>query len=273
MSDKELLVRVGNVTKEYGKKDHLFKALDGVNLVINEGESVAIIGKSGSGKSTLMHVVSGLDHATSGQVVIDGNELTELKGGKLDAFRAGMIGFVFQSFFVQANETCADNVSLPLEIAGIRGAERKKRITQALEQVGLGEKANQKAKNLSGGQKQRLAVARAIVARPRILFADEPTGNLDSATGEQIEKLLFAINKSGTTLIVVTHDDELAARCDRQVRLRDGRIESDSGTRRRAKPAPKVKPGAASAPPRRTSAPPRRATTAKKPTSAKGLIQ
>lgn len=215
---------MNNITKEYGKRDHVFKALDGVSLDINQGESVAIVGKSGSGKSTLMHIISGLDRATNGEVIIDDQKLAELRGSKLDAFRAGTIGFVFQSFFVQANETCADNVSLPLEVLEIGGAERKRRVAKVLDQVGLAEKIDEKAKNLSGGQKQRLAVARAIVGQPKILFADEPTGNLDSSTGEQIEKLLFDINKSGTTLIVVTHDDELAGRCDRQIRIRDGKI-------------------------------------------------
>lgn len=270
MSDSERpLIQVSNVTKEYGKKDNKFKALDGVDLQIKEGESVAIIGKSGSGKSTLMHVVSGLDRATSGEIVIDGQKLAELRGGKLDKFRAGMVGFVFQSFFVQGNETVSDNVSLPLEIAGVYGAERKKRVETALKQVGLSDKITQKAKNLSGGQKQRLAVARAIVARPRILFADEPTGNLDSSTGEQIEKLLFDINKTGTTLIIVTHDDELAARCDRQVRIKDGRIESDTASRPRARRSTAARPSTA----RKTQKPTTASAVKRSAHKQKGLVQ
>lgn len=188
---------------------------------------MAILGKSGSGKSTLMHVMSGLDRPESGEVVIDGKDILQLKQKKIDQFRAQKIGFIFQSFFVQANETVYDNVSLPLEIARVAGAKRKQRVHAALESVELSDKIKNKAKNLSGGQKQRLAIARAIANEPRILFADEPTGNLDSVTGDKIEKLLFDYNKKqGVTLIIVTHDPELAAKCDMVVNIKDGGIES-----------------------------------------------
>lgn len=223
------MIELSNVTKIYGKKNNTFTALDDITLSIRSGESVAIVGKSGSGKSTLMHIMSGLDRPSSGSVVINGSAMGKMKQRQLDTFRAKTIGFIFQSFFVQANETCANNVALPLEINRMPAGERKKRVESALKIVGLEDKKDQKAKNLSGGQKQRLAIARAIANKPEIIFADEPTGNLDSATGEQVEELLFRFNKkAGSTLIVVTHDEELASQCDRQIVLRDGKIISDS---------------------------------------------
>lgn len=219
------MIEVANISKTYGKKGSEFVALDDVTFSVPEGTSVAIVGKSGSGKSTLMHIMSGLDHPSKGAVVVGGDDISALKQKQLDKFRAQNIGFIFQAFFVQANESCYHNVSLPLEIAGVGGDSRKKRIRAALKQVDLAEKINQKAKNLSGGQKQRLAIARAIVNKPKILFADEPTGNLDSTTGEMIENLLFDFNKRlGSTLVIVTHDHELAGKCDMQIEMRDGKI-------------------------------------------------
>lgn len=219
------MIQLRSVSKVYGKKDQVFTALDDISLDIPSGTSVAIIGKSGSGKSTLMHVMSGLDRATRGSIIVDGTDITTMKQAAIDSFRAEKIGFIFQSFFVQANESCYNNVSLPLEIDRISGRERKQRIESALEQVELSDKTGQKARNLSGGQKQRLAIARAIVTRPRIIFADEPTGNLDTTTGAKIENLLFELNKSsGATLIIVTHDQDLADQCDMQFYLSDGRI-------------------------------------------------
>ena len=224
------MIEVKNVTKTYGKKQNAFLALDDVSFTIPDGASVAIIGKSGSGKSTLMHAMSGLDRPEKGQVIIDGEDILKLKTKQVDKFRAQKIGFIFQSFFVQANESVSDNVSLPLEIADLSRGERKKKIAAALESVELTEKLKSKAKNLSGGQKQRLAVARAIVNEPQIIFADEPTGNLDSVTGQKVEDMLFGYNKDkGVTLIVVTHDDELAAKCDIQIRIKDGKIDSITG--------------------------------------------
>lgn len=219
------MISVVNVSKSYGKKDQLFTALDQVSFEIPDSKSVAIVGKSGSGKSTLMHIMSGLDHPSSGSVLIDGQDISSLNQKALDQFRAESIGFIFQSFFVAANESSYHNVALPLEIANIDGAKRKKRIHAALEQVELIDKVDQKAKNLSGGQKQRLAIARAIVNMPKIIFADEPTGNLDSVTGEKIEKLLFGFNKKlGSTLVIVTHDHDLARKCDIQISMKDGKI-------------------------------------------------
>jgi len=221
------MIEVNNVTKVYGKKQHEFVALSDINLSIEKGLSVAIIGKSGSGKSTLMHIMSGLDHPKSGSVVIDGQNIFEMKQKQIDNFRAQKIGFIFQSFFLEGNETVADNVSLPLEIASVPHSQRKERINQALAAVELDDKIKNRAKDLSGGQRQRLVIARAIVNNPSIIFADEPTGNLDSQTGEKIEDLLFGLNKErGVTLVIVTHDDDLAAKCDVRVRIKDGKVQS-----------------------------------------------
>lgn len=220
------MIEVREVTKTYGKKATAFAALKGVDFTIADGSSVAILGKSGSGKSTLMHVMSGLDRPTTGEILIGGENILTFKQKKVDAFRSEQMSFIFQSFFVQANENCYDNVSLPLEIARVPLRQRRAKIEQALAAVELADKKRSRARDLSGGQKQRLAIARAIVNEPSILFADEPTGNLDSVTGDAIEKLLFNYNKTkGTTLIIVTHDPELAAKCDMQIHIKDGSIE------------------------------------------------
>ncbi|MDB5163043.1 MAG: transporter ATP-binding protein [Candidatus Saccharibacteria bacterium] len=221
-----MVIEVSSLTKTYGKKNSAFKALDDVSFTVPDGASVAIVGKSGSGKSTLMHAMSGLDRPEAGQVIIDGVDILKLKNKAVDRFRSEKIGFIFQAFFVQANETSFDNVALPLEISNVSAKERKQRVDEALKTVGLDDKTKQKARNLSGGQKQRLAIARAIVNKPSIIFADEPTGNLDSATGEIIEDLLFGLNKTGgSTLIIVTHDADLASKCDIQVYIKDGKID------------------------------------------------
>ena len=221
------MIEVKNVTKTYGKKQNAFRALKNVSLTIPDGASVAILGKSGSGKSTLMHAMSGLDRPEKGEVIIDGEDILQLKQRAVDRFRAEKIGFIFQSFFVQGNESVYDNVSLPLEIARVSRNKRKLRVMRALKAVELSDKVKSKARNLSGGQKQRLAIARAIVGEPKIIFADEPTGNLDSLTGARVEELLFGYNRDkGVTLIIVTHDPELAAKCDMLVSIKDGEIES-----------------------------------------------
>ncbi len=221
------MIEVKNVTKTYGKKQNAFRALNNVSLTIPDGASVAILGKSGSGKSTLMHAMSGLDRPEQGEVVIDGENILKLKQKAVDKFRAEKIGFIFQSFFVQGNESVYDNVGLPLEIARVPRSERKKRIQRALTSVEMLDKVRNKAKNLSGGQKQRLAIARAIANHPKIIFADEPTGNLDSVTSELVEDMLFGYNREqGVTLIIVTHDEDLAAKCDILVNIKDGNIES-----------------------------------------------
>lgn len=221
------MIEVKNVTKTYGKKQATFTALDDVSFSIPDGASVAILGKSGSGKSTLMHAMSGLDRPEKGEVLIDGVDILKLKSKDVDRFRSKKIGFIFQSFFVQANETVYDNVSLPLEIAQLPRKDRRAKIGTALDAVELLDKKTNKARNLSGGQKQRLAIARAIVGEPAIIFADEPTGNLDSVTGERVEELLFGYNRDkGVTLVIVTHDEDLSSRCDIIIRVKDGKVES-----------------------------------------------
>jgi len=220
------MIEINNITKTYGKKKNAFRALKDVSFSILDGASVAIIGKSGSGKSTLMHAMSGLDKPEKGEVLIDGVDILKLNQKTVDKFRSDKIGFIFQAFFVQANESSFDNVALPLEISDVSLGARKRRVKAALNKVGLSDKEKQKARNLSGGQRQRLAIARAIVNEPRILFADEPTGNLDTTTGASIEKLLFGLNKKdGSTLVIVTHDADLAAKCDIRVYIKDGEIE------------------------------------------------
>ena len=223
------MIELKNVTKIYGKKKNQFTALKNISLTIPTGASVAILGKSGSGKSTLMHAISGLDRPQKGQVIIDGQDILQLKPKRVDEFRAKKIGFIFQSFFVQGNESVIDNVSLPLEIARLSRKKRAHKINAALKAVDLYDKRKNRAKDLSGGQKQRLAIARAIVGDPQIIFADEPTGNLDSETGAKVEELLFGYNKQkGVTLIVVTHDADLAKKCDYQIIIKDGRVEKST---------------------------------------------
>lgn len=233
------MIHIRHITKTYGRRHNKFVALQDVSFEAPEGTSVAILGKSGSGKSTLMHAISGLDRPEQGEVLIDGKNILKLRGRKLDKFRSRTIGFIFQSFFVEGNETCYHNVSLPLEIAKFRFRKRRKMIRDALEKVELLDKMNVRARDLSGGQKQRLAIARAIVNAPKIIFADEPTGNLDSVTGEHVIELLFGLNRQlGCTLFVVTHDEELAAKCAMQIRLKDGEVTSIEGHPRLRPTAP-----------------------------------
>lgn len=219
------LMKVKNVQRVFGKGESEFIALNDVSLTIEKGESVAIIGKSGSGKSTLMHILALLDRPTKGEIILDGKDVTQIKEKQLNHVRNQQFGFVFQQFFMNAKDSVLDNVTLPLKISGVPAKRRKELAMKALQQVDLAEKAKSKANDLSGGQKQRVCVARAIINQPQVIFADEPTGNLDSTTGERIENLLFDLNQSqGITLIIVTHDEDLAARCDRKIRMRDGKI-------------------------------------------------
>ena len=223
------ILSVRDVHKSYGTGQGRFDALKGVSLDIAEGESLAIVGKSGSGKSTLMHVLALLDQPTSGTIELQGADTKKLRGRRLNETRNKTFGFVFQQFFLTANASVLENVILPLKIAGVGRSERKRRGLAALEQLELADKAKNKAVNLSGGQKQRSVIARALVNNPRVIFADEPTGNLDSATGAVVEDILFDLNREqGITLIVVTHDEDLAARCDRRIYIRDGLIVDES---------------------------------------------
>lgn len=219
------ILSVTDVSKSYGKGPNRFDALRGVSLDIYGGESVAIIGKSGSGKSTLMHLLALLDQPTTGTIALEGTETSTLRGSALNRTRNKTFGFVFQQFFLTGNTSVLENVVLPMKIAGVPRGERKRRGMAALAQLELADKARNKALNLSGGQKQRTVIARALVNNPRIIFADEPTGNLDTATGAVVEDILFGLNREhGITLIVVTHDEDLAARCDRRIHIRDGVI-------------------------------------------------
>ncbi|MDQ0028430.1 ABC transporter ATP-binding protein [Arthrobacter bambusae] len=221
MPDPILAAR--ELTKSYGRGPDRFDALKGVSLDIQHGESVAIVGKSGSGKSTLMHLLALLDTPGTGTITVDGTEARSLSGRKLNGLRNEMFGFVFQQFFLNPAASVLENVVLPLKIAGVGARERRRRGMEVLEQLQLADKARNKASNLSGGQKQRVVIARALVNKPQVLFADEPTGNLDTATGRIVEDILFDLNQNhGITLIVVTHDHDLAERFQRRLYIRDG---------------------------------------------------
>jgi putative ABC transport system ATP-binding protein len=200
-------------------------ALRGVDLVVEEGDLLAVVGPSGSGKSTLLHIMGTLDRPSEGTVRVAGHDVTRLTDRELASLRARSIGFVFQQFFLLEGVTALENVGHGLLYGGVPAGERRRRAREQLERVGLGERLGHTPAQLSGGERQRVAIARAVVARPAIVFADEPTGNLDSASGEQILEVLLELNRAGTTIVVITHDHELAAAFPRQVHVRDGRIE------------------------------------------------
>jgi putative ABC transport system ATP-binding protein len=211
------------VGKQVSSPEGTLAILSGVSLAIARGETVAVMGASGAGKSTLLALLAGLDEPTAGQVHLAGNELTRLDEDGRAAVRAGHVGFVFQSFHLVPSLTALENVMLPLELA--RRGDAREAAREVLARVGLAERVGHYPRQLSGGEQQRVAIARAFVTRPDVLFADEPTGNLDAATGERIMELLFGLNaETGTTLVLVTHDQALAARCGRVIRLDAGRI-------------------------------------------------
>ncbi len=221
------VIEARELTKVYGRRENRVEALAGMSMNVEPGEWIAIMGPSGSGKSTLMNLIGLLDRPTSGNYVLDGRDVSGLRGGELASARRNLIGFVFQSYNLLPRETALANVELPMVYAGVGRKERRKRALGVLERVGLSERAHHRPPELSGGQMQRVAIARALVNGPVLLLADEPTGNLDTASGVEILDLFGELNASGVTVVVVTHDPEVAARAQRIVELRDGRIVSD----------------------------------------------
>jgi putative ABC transport system ATP-binding protein len=222
------MLEVRSLSKTFTSDGVDYTALRSVDLRIEKGECIAIVGKSGSGKSTLMHLLACLDMPTAGQVFVEGNETSALPEQAKNKLRNEKFGFVFQQFFLNGRETVFENVVLPMRIRGANRMEISTDAAEALSSVGLDDKAQKKARDLSGGEKQRVCIARALVGRPQVIFADEPTGNLDSQTGATVENMLFALNKDkGITLVIVTHDDDLAQRCDRVIEMKDGQIISD----------------------------------------------
>ncbi|MCX6705203.1 MAG: ABC transporter ATP-binding protein [Candidatus Woesebacteria bacterium] len=226
------LISLSKVTKTYKLGDDVeVSALRGVNLEIKEGEFVAIIGPSGSGKSTLMHIIGILDQPTSGVVKLEGDDVEELPEESLAELRNKHIGFVFQAFNLLPKTSAVENVELPLIYSNVTATERRKRAIEALETVGLLERMNHTPAQLSGGQQQRVAIARALVTKPSLILADEPTGNLDSRAGDEIIKLLKDLNKKGNTIILVTHEREIAEETKRIVEIKDGLIIADHKTK------------------------------------------
>jgi putative ABC transport system ATP-binding protein len=221
---RKVIVQAIGLTKQVTTPDHTLVIVDNASFAVDEGESVAILGASGSGKSTLLGLLAGLDNPSAGKVLLGGSDLFALDEDGRARLRGRMVGFVFQSFQLLPALTALENVMLPLELSG--GADAEPRARAILGRVGLVERLGHYPRQLSGGEQQRVAVARAFVAEPRLLFADEPTGNLDSTTGEMIIELLFGLNRErGATLVLVTHDEHLASRCDRRIHISGGRIE------------------------------------------------
>ena len=218
-------VEAVDVTREYQLGGVAVPALRGVSVTIRPGDYAAVLGPSGSGKSTLMHLLGGLDRPTSGTLRIAGRDVRELSATELAGLRNRTIGFVFQSFHLLARTSAVDNVALPLVYAGVRAGERRRRAEELLDRVGLGHRLRHRPGQLSGGEQQRVAIARALVTGPSLLLADEPTGNLDSATGAEVLGLLEQLNReSGVAIVVVTHDQDVAGRAARQIRMRDGLV-------------------------------------------------
>ena len=221
------MIKANNVIKIYKNGNIDLEVLKGLNLEVLEGEYVAFMGPSGSGKSTFMNILGCLDRMTSGTYTLDGTDVSLMKDDELSIVRNEKIGFVFQTFNLLPKLSALENVALPALYAGLKKDERLKRAEEALKSVGLGDRIHHKPSEMSGGQRQRVAIARAIINNPKILLADEPTGNLDSKSGEEVLKIFKNLNDNGTTIVMVTHEEDVAEHCKRIIRLRNGVIEKD----------------------------------------------
>jgi putative ABC transport system ATP-binding protein len=228
------MIQLHKIKKDYGMNSGSVRVLQDVDLTIREGEFVALTGPSGCGKTTLFNIIGGLDHPDQGSYLLQGTEMTRLPGSRLAEIRNRHFGFVFQAFHLVPGLTALQNVALPLGYRGIGARQRRREAERALERAGIGHRANHRPAEMSGGEQQRVAIARALVGDPAILLADEPTGNLDTESGKRVFQLLEAIHQGGKTVLMITHNPELAARCDREIALRDGRIVSRTETVRSA---------------------------------------
>ena len=222
-----MIIQTNNLIKEYDVGSQKVKALDGINLAVEKGEFISIMGPSGSGKTTLMNIIGCLDTPTTGTYYLNGMSVSDLSEDELANIRNDEIGFVFQSFHLLARNSALDNVMLPLKYAGTNKNEALKRSNEALEMVGLSDRSSHTPAELSGGQQQRVAIARALVNKPSILFADEPTGNLDSKTGADVMNIFKELNNNGQTIILITHEDSIAKQSNRIITIMDGLIKSD----------------------------------------------
>ena len=218
------MISVKNISKKFGRGTNLLSALDDVSFNVEDGEFVVILGQSGSGKSTILNLIGCIDSPTSGTILVDGVDVTKMSAKQLCEYRNKNIGFVFQSFYLEPTYSVTDNILLPLTIAGAKRQIKDAKAKELLEKLNLTDKANAKTSTLSGGQKQRVAIARALVNDPKIILADEPTGNLDSASGAEVIEILKEICKSGKTVVMVTHNEEQASVADHIIRLKDGKI-------------------------------------------------